>query len=154
MDRRWRKVVPALILSGACATPAPPGAFRRAFDFERDTFAYTNGLYWTYDFDAAVAIASAEAREQSEGYGQRCLIMSLAVRQFFYAAEFAPEASKVSDAQYANRVRAVLDSDPRADRPATSPVRIPGYPDLRSFSDDHEALFKSALGGPWRSYSA
>jgi hypothetical protein len=124
----------------------------RRFDFERDTFAYTNNNYWIYDFGPHSGAPIVKRRRGRIDHGNRCTIMSRTARQFLYGARFAPEAPRVSDADYRSLVRKVLDSNPRSEGPTTPLVTIPGYPDLRSLSIEHEEMLKSELGGRWIGY--
>lgn len=153
MSGRTGVVVAALLLAAAGLldagrASADPGT--RRFDFAHDTFAYTNDLYWRYD--GADARAAEPARSGPVEFGQRCIGLVRSARQFFRAARFSADADPVSEEEYRARVRAVLRSDPRADAPASAPVLIPGYPDLRSFSRAHERLLKQELGGRIDSY--
>jgi hypothetical protein len=125
----------------ACADPGG-----RRFDFARDTFAYANDLYWRYD------AAAAPARNGPVEFGQRCISLVRSARQFFQTARFSPGAEPLSEAEYRERVRTVLRSNPRVDGPARTPIPTPGYPDLRSFSRAHERLLEQELGGPIGSY--
>jgi hypothetical protein len=131
-------VAAALIASArAGADPAP-----RSFDFARDTFSFTNDLYWSYD---------APPRSGPVEFGQRCVSVVRSVRQFFHGARFTG-AGPASEAEYRALVRAVLATDPRDEAPAAAPIRIPGFADLRSFSRAHERLLKEELGGSAASY--
>jgi hypothetical protein len=114
----------------------------RRFDFARDTFSFTNDLYWSYD---------APPRDGPVRFGQRCVNVVRSARQFFHAARFGA-GEPLTEAEYRKRVRAVLASDPRADAPAAAPVLFPGFADLRSFSHAHERLLKEELGGSSASY--
>jgi len=136
----------------ACATPALDGSGGRRFDFSRDTFAYINELYWYYDLAAGPRAMATRHRDEPIEYGQRCIVLTRAARLFFRVAHFDRDAPKVSEAEYRERVRAVLASNPRDERPASEPVAIPGYADLRSFSRDHDALLKQEIGGRLAAY--
>jgi hypothetical protein len=126
-----------LLAGGAASEP-------RRFDFARDTFAFANDLYWSYD-------GAAPPRDRPVEFGQRCVNVARSARQFFHAARFTGGAP-VSDDEYRERVRAVLAWDPRDDAPAALPVDIPGFGDLRSFSRAYERLLEQELGGPVASY--
>ena len=132
--------------AGAGADAQAPGA--RRFDFARDTFAYTNDLYWSYEADPG----ATRARHGPVEFGQRCVSLARAARQFFHAARFTAGGDLLSEEEYRERVRAVLASDPRAETAVSSQVAIPGYADLRSFSRSHERLLKQELGGRAASY--
>lgn len=136
-----------LWLAAACAsTPEPPPP--RPFDFTRDTFAYSNDLYWDYGPNGE----TPRPRDAPVGFGNRCAPMARATRQFYRAARFDPAAPHLDDAGYRALVRRVLDASDRYERPV-KPVTIPGYADLRSFSADHEELLKAETGGRTRSFT-
>jgi hypothetical protein len=124
----------------------PAASMPRLFDFARDTFSFTNDLYWSYEPGGA-----APPRDGPVQFGQRCVNVARSARQFFHAARFAA-GEPLADAEYRERVRAVLASDPRADAPAASPILFPGFADLRGFSRAHERLLKEELGGSAASY--
>jgi hypothetical protein len=144
--------IPLLMLFWiGCASPPTTWTPIRVFDFERDTFAYTNNNYWIYDLDSASGGGVKERREDVD-HGQRCTIMARATRQFWYAARFDPDGPTLADSEYRQRVERVLASDPRLDRPLEVPIVIPGFADLRSLSLEKEELLKDALGGRWIGY--
>jgi hypothetical protein len=70
----------------ACSGPTGAGLAPRRFEFSRDTFAYANELYWQYDFDGDSGTTTVHARTEPVEYGQRCIAMVRAVRQFLLAA--------------------------------------------------------------------
>jgi hypothetical protein len=142
----------ACLLSSGCATPARRVTPVRAFDFERDTFAYTNNNYWVYDLDSDPKGTVVKERLDNVEHGQRCTVMSRTARQFFYGARFDEEAPKVGADEYRELIRRVLSTNPRLDRPIESPVLVPGYADLRSLSVDHEDALKEELQGRWTGY--
>lgn len=142
----------ALLLWLACAgTRSTPPAAARAFDFERDTFAFVNEVYWIHDLLEDGRPASRRRAADVET-GQRCVAMARIARQFFRSARFAPERPKLSEVEYRDRVRQVIDGDPRDEAAPGPAVVIPGYAGLRDFSAAEEALLKQQLGGRWRSY--
>ena len=148
---------PAVILiaalSGAgCTTRPPPAEAGRPFDFQRDSLAYSNQLYWSYDFSDPDTVEMRPAPDTAPEGGHRCATMARAVRQFFRAARFDPDAARVSDEEYRRLVRSVLGSDPRRREPAQPPSVIPGYPGLRSFSRDHHEIIDAELGGAVGTY--
>jgi hypothetical protein len=135
-------------LSHSLSNPLP----RPAFDFDRDTFGYTNENYWIYDLDSDSPGPIVKQKREDVDHGQRCTIMARAARQFWYAARFEPDAPKLADADYHDIVKMVLASNPRIDEPLDPPIIIPGYADLRSLSVEREAVLKEALGGRWIGY--
>lgn len=130
-------LVAASLLAADRATSTP-----RLFDFARDTFSFTNDLYWSYD---------ASPRSEPVEFGQRCVSIVRSARQFFHRARFTG-GGPLSEAEYRERVRAVLATDPRDDAPDEAPIPIPGFADLRSFSRAHERILKEELGGSAASY--
>ena len=58
----------------------------------------------------------------------------------------------VGEERYRELVAEVFSTDARAKQPASERIVIPGYPGLRSFSKDHEMLFKEALNQRWLAY--
>jgi hypothetical protein len=139
-------------LSLACAsTPVAGAASRRPFDFERDTLAFENELYWIYEPAPDSGEMTHRPREGVEN-GQRCAAMARVVRQFFYNARFAPELPGVTPAEYEELARRVLERDPRQQGATLDRVVIPAYADLRAFSSDRDEFMKQLLGGAWRSY--
>jgi hypothetical protein len=135
-----------------CATPESSRPAGRRFDFARDTFAYPNNNRWIYEFGPDSGTTITHRREGHIEHTQRCTVMSRSARQFLYGARFAPDEPPVGDAEYRSLVRAVLDSDPRREGPAASPVTIPGYPDLRSLSRERESMLKEEMGGEATGY--
>ena len=93
------------LLVFGCVTPAaaPPTSWR-PFDFDRDTFAFVNEPYWDYGFEAGSALAGGPPDDPDE-YIQRCVVMSRAVRQFFYGARFAPGEPTATQGEYRALVR-------------------------------------------------
>lgn len=140
-----------LPLVSGCATSKPsPGASRR-FDFARDTFAYPNELLWVYHYDAA-GKWTTEHREPKPEYAQHCFVVARSARQFFLNARFAPDQPVASEAVYRRLIRRVAGSSPRHALPDAKKIIIPGYPDLRTFSQACEELLKAECGGSWESY--
>jgi hypothetical protein len=137
-------VVAALLLP-ACAggSPSPgaldPGPRPGAFALERDAFAFPN-------------LVRALNPDRPVDFANYCIIMVRAAGQFYRFARFAPDLARVSDADYARVVRAVLDQPAwDAPWPAERRLVVPGYPDLRTFSREHEPLVKDAFGSQWSS---
>ncbi|MGH7967462.1 MAG: hypothetical protein ACREIC_01915 [Limisphaerales bacterium] len=140
------------VLLTGCATskyaaPAPA----RAFDFQRDTFAYSNELVWEYDYDAQ-GHWTTHTREPRPTYGQHCFVMARSAWQFFANARFDPARPKADEATYRRLIRRVVETSPRHVLPDRRKIIIPGYADLRSFSRDWEGLLKAQCGGAWQCY--
>jgi len=124
----------------------------RAFQFERDTFAFPHELVWQYHFDPVTGAMTTFRSDPPPTYYHRCFVMVRSTRQFFYHARFAPEQPAVEPENYRRIMREIVSRNPR--RRSAEPERlvIPGYDGLRSFSHAHERLLKAELGGPWQSY--
>jgi hypothetical protein len=128
----------AIVLTGCAGARIEPGFEVRnppTFAFETDTFAFANDIRW-------------RSPGKVDLYANYCFVLARAVRQFHVAARFDPSAPKLPPAEYTDRVRAV------AARPAWSKplpererVVIPGYANLREFSDAEEPAVKAGLGG-------
>jgi hypothetical protein len=135
-----------------CATPHPAVPARaRAFDFEHDTFAYPNELLWVYNYDANGKWVT-HRREPPPTYWQHCFVMARATRQFFLNARFDAQQPIATEAAYRRLIRRIVASNPRHALPKDKKIVIPGYPDLRAFSQAEEKLLKAECGGAWQSY--
>lgn len=140
----------SFVLCGCATTDhRPPGP--RAFDFQKDTFAFANELLWEYHFDENGKWVS-HPRKPEPDYTHHCFVVARSTRQFFEHARFDP-AQPVADAEtYRRLVRRVLSTSPQHFLPALDKVVIPGYADFHSFSAAQEALLKSQCGPAWQSY--
>jgi hypothetical protein len=148
---RWTLLLLALAVGCAhraptATRPAPP------FRFANDTFAFANETAWAYDIDERTGDMTWRTKDPTPDFVLRCGNMVAAARTFHLQARFAPDAPRVDDATYLALMREVIARDPRRLEPASDPVVLPGYPDLRTFSGAHEAAMKVALEGPWQSY--
>jgi hypothetical protein len=139
-----------LILLSGCAT-APSAKFSRVFDFYADTFAYPNELVWVYEYDAQGNWTTCQ-REPKPEYAQHCFVVARVARQFLNNARFAPEQPLADQETYRRLIRKVVASNPRKSLPVGQKIVIPGYPNLRQFSEVQEALLKQESGGAWQSY--
>lgn len=119
------------------------------FEFGRDTFAFSNQLFWEYEFGGSGEIEKHSRRTKVE-YGHRCVPMVRGLRQFYDAATFAPDAPRLSDDEYRDLVREVFSTNPW--QAPERRIEIPGYASLYTFSLDHEDLIKEEIGGSWRTY--
>ena len=124
---------------------------KRAFEFERDTFAYAHELVWQYHFDANGAMTVSRS-DPAPTYYHRCFVMVRATRQFFYHARFNPELPQVDAQTYQELVRKVVARDVRRQCAEEDRITIPGFNGLRSFSRAHEPLLKAECGAAWESY--
>ncbi len=138
----------AVLVSG-CATYKPVA--QRHFDFSDDTFAYANELVWEYHFDEN-GRRLVTRRAPAPEYTLHCFVLARTARQFFSNARFAPAQSKADEETCRRLVRRVARSNPRKPLPDAEKIIIPGYSNLREFSEAHESLLKAECGGAWRSY--
>lgn len=138
--------VALLLAVSACASGRPGPAGARAYNLERDSFAFPNEAIWTRP---ALAQGAAVA---GSSYHHRCFVLARSARQFYLHARFEPERSAVAAPAYRALVRQVVARDPRGDLADAHPVVIPGYASLRSFSQDHEVLLKDEMGSQFDSY--
>jgi hypothetical protein len=150
---RLARTAPGVLLIAllcGCASHKP-FVSSRPFDFQKDTFAYPNDLVWVYHIDANGKWVH-ETRETPPDYSHHCFVVVRSARQFFQNARFDPNLPVADEAAYRKLIRRVLATDPEHSLPDEKRVVIPGYPDLRSFSEAREALLKSECGGAWHSY--
>ncbi len=144
----------ALALAGflcSCASSDPAPASTRRFDFQRDTFAFTNELRWEYFYDAE-GKWSTRNREPKPSYWQHCFVLARSTRQFFLNARFDEEKPLADERTYRSLIRRAVSSNPRKPLPDSQKIEIPGYADLRAFSLGQEQLLKAECGGAWQSY--
>lgn len=138
-------------LLAGCASPQNEArTASRQFTFERDTFAYANELVWEYGYDETGRWIG-RARDPKPDYTHRCFVVARSAKQFFLHARFDPEAEAVDDLTYRNLVREVIRSNPRRGR-LKEHVVIPGYGNLREFSEAWKGLLQAETGGAWQSY--
>jgi hypothetical protein len=86
---------------------AAPAQSRRAFEFERDTFAWPHELVWKYHFDESGAMHVSKSVPPPTYY-HRCFVMVRATRQFFYHARFEPDLPPVDASAYQDLIRKVV----------------------------------------------
>ena len=145
-----------MISTDTTSRPSPAAheglAAPRAFDFERDTFAYPNELHWAYDFDAATGKATFSKRNPPPHYALRCFVLARAARQFLYHAQFDSTRPAADTETYRHRIREVVSSNPRVPCAPDSRIVFPGFASLREFSAAWAPLLKAECGGAWRSY--
>jgi hypothetical protein len=140
-----------IILFAGCASPGPAPAKARRFDFSKDTFAYANGLVWEYRYDENGKWVTRR-RDPRPAYSQHCFVVSRSACQFFENASFQPGMPKVDDQTYRLLIRRVVNTSLKTPLNEEQKIIFPGYPDLRSFSKEHEKLLQSECGGAWRCY--
>ena len=141
----------ALTLLSGCATVDRGQVSTCHFDFQKDTFSFTNGLVWVYEYDASGKWTTHD-RVPRPDYWQHCFVLARAAKQFFLHARFDPTRPQVDEGTYRKLIKSVVHSNPRHSSAYESKTIIPGYPDLRHFSQVHEKLLKQTCGGAWESY--
>ena len=127
-------------------------ALARRFDFERDTFAFSNELVWEYHFDPASGQTRAVRRRPPPRYALRCFVLVRAARQFFYHARFEPADAPADDLTYRRLIRAVLAGPRGGRRPPRGAWSSRATPGCGSSASAREPVVKAACGGAWRSY--
>src|SRR5436190_10764025 len=146
----WLIVLAGLWLAG-CASSPPSAAASRHFIFEQDTFAYANGLVWEYYFDER-GKWTHRSREPKSDYTHHCFVVARSAKQFFLNARFNPALPKADSTTYRSRIREVVSASPRKRLPEEKRIVIPGYANLRAFSEGQEELLQAQCGGAWQSY--
>jgi hypothetical protein len=148
--RLFFSVLLLLFVLTGCSTTRTTQA-PRIFDFYSDTFSYPNELVWTYEYDAQGGWTT-RPREPKPDYALHCFVLARSARQFLDAARFAPEQPLADQETYRGLIRRVVSSNPRKPLPENEKIVIPGYANLRQFSEVEEALLKQEAGGAWQSY--
>lgn len=123
----------------------------RAFEFERDTFAFPNELVWQYRFDDAGG-ATTFRTDPPPTYAHRCFVLVRSARQFLHHARFDPAQSAIADPAYRAKVREVVSRNPRRASSDADRIVLPGYPSLRAFSQARPQILRESCGGAWQSY--
>jgi hypothetical protein len=139
-----------LILAG-CATRNADPPQNRAFNFQTDTFAFPNQLVWEYQFDEHGKWTSHPRRPPPD-YSHHCFVVARSTMQFFEHARFDPSQPVADETTYRKLIRRVISTSPGHLMSDVDKVVIPGYADLRSFSQAETPLLKSVCGGAWQSY--
>ena len=121
----------------------------REFDVRRDTFAFANETVFQYGINERGALHMSR-REKPPGYAHRCFVMSRAVLQFWQFARFEPRQARLSHGEYAALIRRI------SRIPVWSAheerVVIPGFRDLRDFSEVMPGVLQENLGAWLPSY--
>jgi hypothetical protein len=138
-------------LSGCVGTTVLKPSTDRAFNFKQDTFSYANELAWEYQTDPATGQLATKQNVPKPEFVQRCFAVSRMARQFFQYARFDPISPNVDDASYRRLIATVVSRSP-GDTQHNDKVIIPGYANLRSFSQAKESLLKDASGSSLSSY--
>jgi len=141
-----------LLFLCSCASPSQQQTGRlRKFDFQQDTFAFANELVWEYSFDAE-GHATVHAREPKPKYTLHCFVLARSAVQFFRFARFDPQQPVADDSAYRKLIHAVVSANLRKHSHESEPIVIPGYPNLRSFTQARESLLKEECGSASQSY--
>jgi hypothetical protein len=146
---RWGLALGIALVVGGCASA--PGNYSRPFDFPIDTFAFANELQWEYQWDAAGKMTGSR-RHPPPDYTLHCFVLARSAKQFFQHARFEPNQSIATESTYRTLVRQIIARNPRKNSADRERIVIPGYPNLREFSQAHEPLLKSECGGAIQSY--
>src|SRR6266566_316300 len=146
----WLIFLAGLLLAG-CATSRFSTAGSRQFIFGQDTFAYANELVWEYHFDEHGKWIH-RSREPKSDYTHHCFVVARSAKQFFQNARFDPALPRADSATYRSRIREVVSASPRKRLSEAKKIVIPGYANLRAFSQGQEGLLKAHCGGAWQSY--
>ena len=138
----------ALALCGAPARAATP----THFDWRADTISFSNDTVFAYGVDEAGHL-SVHRRETPARFAHRCFVLVRAVLQFHKFARFAPEAPRLSEADYRDLIRRVCRIPVwTADREAGDRIVIPGYRNMNEFSRAHEHAMKETIGNWFPTY--
>jgi hypothetical protein len=140
-----------LIVLCGCATQQRGHDPARRFDFGKDTFAFANELVWIYEYDAN-GKWTTRSRDPKPTYWQHCFVLARATKQFYENARFDATLPQVDENSYRKLINSVMDSSARRPVAEKDRIVIPGYSDLRHFSEGHEDLLKNYCGGAWQSY--
>ena len=143
--------IAAIFVSGCASAHDPPSSNRRAFDFQRDTFAFPNQLVWEYHYDAKSNWVS-HPRVPKPDYSHHCFVVARSAKQFFEHARFDASLPVADTATYRRLIHRVLAKRACTELPENEKVVIPGYADLRAFSQAQEQLLKGECGSAWQSY--
>jgi hypothetical protein len=144
-------VLALLGLWSGCATQHSPTPAGRRFDFSQDTFHYRNDLVWQYGFDEKGQWKSSK-KDPKPDYTHHCFVVARAAKQFFYHAKFDPGLPRTDRKNYRELITRVISKSPRKVSQAEEKLVIPGYKNLRDFSQSEEPLLKQECGGAWQSY--
>lgn len=127
----------------------PALASARTFDVHRDTFAFANETAWQYGVDERGTL-HISARETPPTYAHRCFVMSRAVMQFWQFARFEPRQPRASRDEYAHLIRRISRVPVWSAR--TERIAVPGFRDLREFSEVMPGVLQENLGAWLPSY--
>src|SRR6185437_8211993 len=123
----------------------------RPFNFQTDSFAYSNRLVWEYHYDAKGKWVH-NRREPPADYTRHCFVVARSARQFFENARFDATQTVATEAVYRRLIRRVVSVDPSHPLPESKKIVIPGYANLKEFSTAQEKLLKAECGSWLQSY--
>lgn len=122
----------------------------KSFDFFRDTFAFPNELHWEYRIDDATGKTTIFKNNPPPTYAHHCFVVVRAAKQFLLHAKFDPSLPKITDSEYAQRIRQLMRRS--AEHESSDKISIPGFANLREFTLTHKPLLQANCGGSWQSY--
>ena len=122
----------------------------RAFEFDRDTFAFPNELVWEYRIDPITRKTTFFKNDPPPTYAHHCFVVVRAAKQFFLHAKFVPTEAPLTDSQYATVIRKLMRRSPQI--ASLDKLSIPGFADLREFTEVKKELLQANCGGAWQSY--
>jgi len=141
-----------LLLPSVRAYEPPQVPVPRPFNFDTDTFAFSNETVWNY-VDGSVQADSSHEREHKRNYTRRCFVVSRAAVQFWKFARFDPEATPLDSEKLADRIRQVTERSVWL--PALSykeRIVFPGCHSLREISSASASVFQANIGLGWPIY--
>jgi len=141
-----------LALCGCATSQRASIETRHPFNFQTDTFAFANELVWEYHYDEHGKWVS-QPRQPAPDYSHHCFVVARSACQFFEGARFDPAQPVADAATYRRLIRRVVSKSPGRVTPDSEKIVIPGYANLRDFSEAQEALLKSQCGSAWQSYT-
>lgn len=122
----------------------------RQFDPRRDTLAFANETVFQYGVDEGGHLHISK-RQTPPRYAHRCFVMSRGVLQFRQFARFAPELPRVSREDYGRIVRRIS-RIPVWSRGPSERIAVPGFRDLRHFSEIFSGVLQENLGAWFPTY--
>ena len=136
--------------SSVSAAASPPTI--TGFDFPRDTFAFENETYFTYDKNQK-PIKRRATGPGPNAYSRQCFTISRAALQFYKFARFERNAPPIDPAEMQRRIRALCRTPAWLPaKPLNQRILFPGYANLRSFSSAQAELLQKNMGLWWPSY--
>ncbi len=140
------------VLSVQSEAPAPGDRGTARFQFGVDTLAFANELAWSYEFDPVTGATTKRAHVPRPEFTLRCFALTRIAQQFFEHARFEPNEPKATRASCRHLVQLVKRRSTRGASPPDRRLVIPGYANLREFSEENESLLKAESGPAWRSF--